>query len=859
MPEQSFHPGDQLGHYRLSKKIGSGGQGEVWLARDERFDRNVALKILPTHALADSRARERFRREAQAVGKLNHPNIATAHDFDTKPVDYLVTEYVPGSGLDQRLAAGALPEETVIALGVQLAAGLEAAHREGIIHRDLKPGNLRITDNGTLKILDFGLAEMFDPSKDAASMETVTINMTLTGTLPYMAPEQFAGISDQRSDVWSAGAVIYEMATGHLLFPGAKIHEVRDAILNSRPKPPREVNPAVSPGLERVILRCLQKKPADRYQSAGELREDLERLAEGRKTKDAEKQRGREFALAALAVVLVVSALAGIYYWPQIRNKFWPAPEQAASQFRLLAILPVDTTGQGPSDNALVRGMAETVSARIAQATNGQRLQLIPPSELIARDAHTTDAVRREFGVDRVLEVAVQRSGDKVRVTCSLIDSKTHQVLNACTVTGNDADLFALQDTLAGEVIAMLPQPARNEQEAPEVVHAAPPAGYEFYLKGRGYLLEYQKPENIDAAIKEFEQALKVSSNYAPAYAGLGEAYWHAFNDHRGDEWLGRAKASCEKAGSIDAKLAEGHTCLSDVYRSQGKYAEALEQILTANKIDPRDDFTLIALGDTYDKLGKTSDAEATFRQATMVSPNYWAAFNWLGVFYSRHGRYSDAAAQFQKVTEIEPDNYRGYDNLSAMRILQGNYDRAIQSLNRSIELKPSMTAYSNLGSAYFWMHRYPDAITAYEKARSLDDMDYQNLGNLGDALYWSPNRRAESAAAYKQAIALAQGRLKINPKDATARAFAAQYYAMLGDQRTATTEVLQAVDQAPHDPDVLFRAALVYNQFGDQRHTLEWLQKAVAANFSRTTVRDTPDFDHLKSDPAFKAIIAGA
>ena len=246
-------------------------------------------------------------------------------------------------------------------------------------------------------------------------------------------------------------------------------------------------------------------------------------------------------------------------------------------------------------------------------------------------------------------------------------------------------------------------------------------------------------------------------------------------------------------------------------------------------------------MGDSYDKLGRTADSEDAFRQATMLSPHYWAAFNWLGVFYSRHGRYVDAATQFQKVTQIEPDNYRGYDNLSAMRILQGSYDDAIKSLNRSIELKPSMSAYSNLGSAYFWMHRYTDAISAYEKARTLDDKDYQNWGNLGDALYWSPSRRAESAAAYKQAIALAQAQLKINPKDATARAFAAQYYAMLGDQRTATTELLTAVDQAPRDPDVLFRAALVYNQLGDRRQVLDWLRKAVAANFSRTTFEIRP------------------
>jgi len=859
MSLQSFSPGDQLGRYRLVEKIGKGGQGEVWRAKDERFDRYVALKILPEKALSDPGARDRFRREARAVGKLNHPNIATAHDFDTKPVDYLVTEYVPGSGLDQKLAGGALAAETVIALGIQLASGLEAAHREGIVHRDLKPGNLRITQEGTLKILDFGLAEMFDPTKDLASLETLTINLTLTGTLPYMAPEQFEGVADQRTDLWSVGAVLYEMATGKLPFPETQIQELRHAIQHQEPARPTALNPAVSAGLEQVILRCLQKNPNRRYQAATELRDDLQRLSEGRKTKDAEKQQGRRFAMAALAIVLAVSGMAAVYYWPQIREKLWPTSQKAASQFRLLAILPVQTTGQGTPDDALVRGMAETVSARIAQGTNSQKLQLIPPSELIARDARTTDAARREFGVDRVLEVAVQRSGDKVRVTCSLIDSKTHQVLNACTVTGDGGDLFALQDTLAGEVIAMLPQPARIEQAEPSEVQAAAPAGYEFYLKGRGYLLDYHKPENIDASIQQFEQALKVSPNYAPAYAGLGEAYWQGYKADRGKDWLDKAEAYCHRAVNIQPNLAEGHTCLGDVYLTRGKYDEALNEILKANKLDPHDAFALLALGDTYDKLGRTAESEATFRQATLLSPNYWAAYNWSGVFYSRHGRYADAATQFQKAIQIAPDNYRAYDNLSAMQMLQGHYEDAIKSLNRSIELRPSMSAYSNLGAAYFWMRRYSDAITAFEKARALDDKDYQNWGNLGDALYWSPQRRSESVAAYKRAIELAQAQLQINAKDSNARAFAAQYYAMLGDSHAAKTEIQKAAEQAPHDPDVLFRAALVYNQAGDQRQTLEWLKKAVAANFSRTTVRDTPDFDHLRSDPQFKALVAGS
>jgi len=859
MPESRFHPGDQIGHYRLTEWIGGGGQGEVWRARDERFDCDRALKILPEKALSDDTARERFRREARAVGKLNHPNIATAYDFDTKPVEYLVTEFVEGVGLDAKLTTGALPESAVLALALQLAAGLEAAHHQGIIHRDLKPGNLRITPDGHLKILDFGLAEMFDPTKDITSLETITITMTLTGTLPYMAPEQFSGNYDQRSDIWSMGAVLYEMATGKLLFPEARAHEIRDSILNQVPAPPRTVNPNISSGLEQVILRCLQKRPEKRYQTATELREDLERVHKGHKTAEGQVRQGRLFALLALAAVLLISAAAAYRYWPQIRHKLWPSSSQrAATQFRLVAILPVSPGGANPSDDALVRGMAQTVSVQLARSIPGQKLQLIPPEELIARGTLTSDAARKEFGVDRVLEVSVQRAGDKVRATCSLIDPITHQLVTACSVTGDKSDLFALQDNLVGEVLAMLPADMRSPQAEPSEVQAAAPAGYEFYLKGKGYLLDYHKPENIDAAIKEFEHALQVSPNYAPAYAGLGEAYWHGYKADRGTDWLERAKLNCQKALAADPKSAEGHTCLGNLYNDTGHYEQAVEEFHRAISSDPTSADALNGLAEAYDRMGNASAAEETYKKAITLRPQYWAVYNWLGYFYYGQARYADAATMFQKVVEFAPDNHRGYLNLSAMHVMEGRYDDAITAANRSVELKPSMSGYSNLGEAYYYLHRYPEAIAAFEKAKGLDEQDYLNWGNLADALYWSPDRRTESTAAYKKAIELARARLQVNPKDTSALAYVAEYSAMIGDTRTAPAQLQKALALAPTDPDVMFRAALVYNQLGDKRQTLDWLKKAVAARFSRTTVRDTPDFVPLQSDPEFRSLIAG-
>ena len=503
--------------------------------------------------------------------------------------------------------------------------------------------------------------------------------------------------------------------------------------------------------------------------------------------------------------------------------------------------------------------MAETVSARIAQGTNSKQLQLIPPSELIARDAKTTDAVRREFGVDRVLEVAVQRSGEKVRVTCSLIDPKTHQVLNACTVTGDGSDLFALQDTLAGEVIAMLPRGAHTEQAEPTEVQAAAPAGYEFYLKGRGYLLEYQKPENIDSAIKQFEEALKLSPNYAPAYAGLGEAYWRGYEADRGEEWLDKAEVNCKKALNADPKVAEGHTCLGNLYNDTGRYEKAVDEFNRALAIDKSIPQTFNGLGKAYTHLGKVAEAEQTYKQSIALWPQYWAVYNWLGQFYVGQARYDDAVPMFRKVNELRPDNQSGYTNLGGTLLLEGKYNEAIEALNRSIQLKPTMYAYSNLGTAYFYQRRYSDAIAAYEKARSLDDNLYLNWGNLGDALYWSPGRRPDATAAYKQAITLAQAQVQINTRDATARAYLADYSAMVGDKATATAQIGKALELAPADTDVMFRAALVYNQLGDRLHTLEWLKKAASSGFSRSTIRDTPDFEPLRADPGFIAVTAGS
>ncbi len=274
MAERASLLGQTLGHYRILEKIGEGGMGEVYRARDEHLARDVAIKVLPPGTLLDESARKHFHKEALILSQLNHPNVATIHDFDTQQgVDFLVMEYIPGIKLSEKVAAGPLPEQEVLRLGLQLAEGLTAAHEHGVVHRDLKPGNLRLTLDGQLKILDFGLAKLRLPVTASVTTESLSERQTIAGTLPYMAPEQLLGEeTDARTDIHAAGSVLYEMATGQRPFAEVERSQLIGAILRRLPRPPTALNPRLSPELERIIGKCLEKKPENRYQSAQELR-----------------------------------------------------------------------------------------------------------------------------------------------------------------------------------------------------------------------------------------------------------------------------------------------------------------------------------------------------------------------------------------------------------------------------------------------------------------------------------------------------------------------------------------------------------------------------------------------------------
>src|SRR5438105_5998618 len=299
--------GQVLGHYRIIEQIGAGGMGIVYRAHDEQLDRDVALKVLFAGMLADESARKRFRKEALALAKLNHPNIETVFEFGNQDgVDFLVTEYIPGTTLDTNLATGALTEAEIVRLGTQLAEGLVAAHEHGVIHRDLKPGNLRLTPDGRLKILDFGLAQLVQPPGEIDLTVSLTQAQEMRGTLPYMAPEQLRGERcDARSDIWAAGAALYEMATGRRPFPQPQPAELIGTILHQTADPPSVHNRKVTPALESVVMKALDKKPEKRYQSAGELRVALEGVTTGIEPMASRRMRWAVAAAGAIGLSIV--------------------------------------------------------------------------------------------------------------------------------------------------------------------------------------------------------------------------------------------------------------------------------------------------------------------------------------------------------------------------------------------------------------------------------------------------------------------------------------------------------------------------------------------------------------------------
>jgi serine/threonine protein kinase/Tfp pilus assembly protein PilF len=851
--------GKTLGHYRIEEQIGAGGMGVVYRARDVRLDRDVALKILPRDLLGAQNSGEQLRKEALALSRLNHPNIAHVYDFDVEEgVAFLIMEFVKGETLARRIADGLISEEAAVHMGVQVASALEDAAEVGIVHRDIKPSNIMLTAKGAVKVLDFGLAKLSRAGDHDLTRSHEEIP-DAAGTLPYMAPERLRNEpADSRSDIYSLGSVLYESATGRRPFLAADSVTLIAEILNKKPAPPREINSTLSGGFESMVLRCLAKEPARRYQRASELRAALESIQESRRDLPLAPHSLNFKARRMLSAGLLAMGVAAMCFL------IWRAPKRTAtaeaSAPSELAVLPLADASTNPEDAAFGNGLVETLTTRLTQLSQNHPLQVVPASEMRAKNVTNLQEASKEFGATLGLELSVERSGESIRVNYSLVDARHHKTLRADMVTEPASDPFGIEDKVGDSVVAALQIELTPEEKNSLAQHGtAKPGAYDYYLQGRGYLLNFHEPKNVEAAIAEFNHALEEDPNYSLAYAGLGEAYWYKFRSTSNPDWVRNAKSACARAVSLRSDEAAGHDCLGLTLLGTGAYQDAVKEYQRASELQPADDAAFRGLAVAYERLNQPQKAEETFRKAIALRPGYWAGYSWLGELYLDESKYSDAEPNFSEVIALAPDSYVGYGNLGITYLSEGHYTKALPLLERSVSIEPTADNTSNLATCYFNLRRYADSVRLNEEALAIDKSYFVIWGNLGDAYFWAAGGRAKAKSAYRTAITLAQAQLNVNPNDANTLAYLAGYHAMLGESGPAVQNIQEALAIAPNHSDLLLTAAIVYDQLGREEESLAYLEKAVAAGTTPGTLLDTPNFDNLRSQPRFQKLVSKA
>ena len=679
--------GQTLGHYRILEQIGAGGMGVVYRAHDERLDRDVALKVLPAGALSDEAARKRFRKEAIALSKLNHPNIATIHDFDTQDgTDFLVMEYIPGVTLTDRVSGGPLPEKEIARLGVQLAEGLSAAHEQSVIHRDLKPGNLRIMPDGRLKILDFGLAKLVHPLSETDLTASGSETHAVAGTLPYMAPEQLQGAAlDARTDIYAAGVVLYEMATGRPPFQETLSTALADAILHRPAPPPGRLKPDLSQRFEEIILKCMEKEPDNRFQSAKEMLVDLRRVTSTEVMSRAPERAyfsKRRVGLAWIAAAVVLLLAAASYF---AGNRFRSAAKPPAGKI-MLVVLPFENLSADPEQEYFSDGLTEEMISQLG-SLQPQRLGVIARTSAMKykKTEKSVDQIGRELNVAYVLEGSVRKAGTRVRVTAQLIQVSDQTHLWAENYEKELADVLSVQSEVAQRIAKSLELELLPEKQARLATsRAMNPEAHEAYLKGRFYWNRRSK-EGLEKGIEYFQRAASLDPNYALAYAGLGDSYvlLPFYANVAPAEAFPRAKQAATKAMEIDERVGEAHTALA--------YAKLLYD---------------------WDWRG----AEKGLQRAIELNPGYATAHQWYADYLTIVGRHEEAVSEMQRARECDPLSLIVNANVGEVRYFARQYDGAIEELRRALELDPNFAeAHQSFGWAYEQKGMYPEAVREYQ------------------------------------------------------------------------------------------------------------------------------------------------
>ena len=681
--------GQTLDHYRIIEQIGAGGMGIVYRAHDEQLDRDVAVKVLPPGLLADEAARSRFRKEALLLAKLDHPNIATVHEFGSHGgVDFLVTAYIPGATLDAKLAAdGALPEPKVVSLGLQLAEGLAAAHAHGVIHRDLKPGNLRLTPDGRLKILDFGLARLVEPEGGLSLTATLTQSQEVTGTLPYMAPEQLRGEKvDARSDIWAAGTVLYELVTGQRPFEESVPAALAADIIHKSPRAPRRVKSKLSPNLEAVILRCLEKAPARRYQSAREFQADLRRLELVTAQPQRSRAPGTRRWLVTAGVSLLLILLAGVALVVGLKMR----SRGSADGIKSLAVLPLENLSGDKSQDYFADGMTEELITEVARVS---ALRVISRTSVMQykNSRKTIPEIGRQLNVDAVLEGSVLRDHDRIRITAQLIETTDDKHIWADEYDRDLRDMLSLQSEVARAIARqvnsiLVPQ----RQLRVSVDRKLDPQATDAYLRGLDYLRK-GTGDALRIAIGHFERAIALDPTYALPYSGLADSYVQLSEYYQPPrEGMPKAKEAAIKAIQLDDRLSDAHVSMGNVAFN-------------------------------YDYDWATTEREV--KRAIELNASNANAHDLYGSYLIAMGRVDDGVTELELARKLDPQSPTILADIVLWLAFARRYDMAIEIGRKAIADQPAFAAtHASLQIPYAIKGDFAHAIEQGEMAHKLDD-----------------------------------------------------------------------------------------------------------------------------------------